>query len=226
MTSEEEKAAFQDRLGYHLADKSLLERALTHASTGDVNYERLEFLGDRVLGLVIADILYRTFPGEKEGILARRHSALACTGTLSQIARALDLPAIVKASESERASGGTLQENLMADCMEAVIGAVFLDSGYESCRGVITGLWGERIYTLSEPPLDPKTALQEWAQAHRLPVPEYTVTARSGPDHAPVFTVRVEVKGFPPAEASGPSRRAAEKEAATILHEKLLDLHI
>jgi ribonuclease-3 len=217
---------FQDRLGYHFSNVEFLQRALTHASTGDANYERLEFLGDRVLGLVVADILYKTFPREKEGVLARRHSALACTETLSQIATGLDLSLIVKASEAERASGGVTHENLLADCMEAVIGAVFLDSDYGTCHGVITGLWGERIYTLSQPPLDPKTALQEWAQGHRLPIPTYEVITRDGPDHAPSFLIKVTVKGFDPVEAWGASRRAAEKEAASILYEKLMDLHV
>lgn len=217
---------FQDRLGYHFSNLDLLQRALTHASAGDANYERLEFLGDRVLGLVVADILYNTFPHEKEGVLARRHSALACTETLSKIATGLDVSLIVNASQAERASGGVTQENLLADCMEAVIGAVFLDSGYGACHEVITGLWGERIYTLSQPPLDPKTALQEWAQGHKLPIPTYEVVSREGPDHSPHFLVRVTVKGFEPMEAKGPSRRVAEKEAASLLYERLLDLHV
>ncbi|MFA7277306.1 MAG: ribonuclease III [Pseudobdellovibrionaceae bacterium] len=215
---------FQDRLGYHFKDPRFLERALTHASTGDENYERLEFLGDRVLGLVVAEILYRCFPYEKEGSLARRHSALACTPTLAKIARDLDLPLIVKASIAEKAAGGTSQDNLLADCMEAIIGAVFLDYGYTACQEVITALWGDMIYTLSSPPIDAKTALQEWAQGRGLGVPKYDIVERSGPDHAPVFKVQVLVEGFPPITAEGSSRRVAEKLAAQILFDKVKNI--
>jgi len=215
---------FQDRLGYHFKDDQMLARALTHASTGDENYERLEFLGDRVLGLVVAEILYRCFPYEKEGALARRHSALACTTTLAKIARDLDLPTIVKASIAEKAAGGTLLDNLLADCMEAIIGAIFLDHGYTACQEVITALWGDMIYTLSSPPIDSKTALQEWAQGRGLAVPKYDIIDRTGPDHAPVFKIRVSVEGFPAVEAEGASRRASEKLAAQILYDQLKNI--
>ncbi len=214
-------AVFQDRIGYHFKNPLFLERALTHASTGDENYERLEFLGDRVLGLIISEILYRCFPFEKEGALARRLSALACTETLAIIARGLDLHDIVIASVSERASGGNKQDNLLADCMEAIIGAIFLDHGYIACQEVVTALWGDRIYTLSQPPVDSKTALQEWAQGRGLPVPVYEVVGREGPDHAPQFRIKVSVEGVEPEEGVGPSRRIAEKLAAQNLYDRL-----
>lgn len=214
-------AVFQDRLGFHFANPDFLDRALTHASIGGENYERLEFLGDRVLGLVIAEILFRCFPFEKEGSLARRHSALACTETLAKIARDLDVPTVVIASQAELASGGNKQDNLLADCMEAIIGAIFLDKGYVACQEVITALWGDRIYTLSQPPVDSKTALQEWAQGRGLPVPSYEIAERSGPDHAPVFKIRVTVQGYEPMEATGTSRRAAEKLAAQMMLDSL-----
>lgn len=215
---------FQDRIGYHFKDPELMNKALTHASTAESdNYERLEFLGDRVLGLVVAETLYRCFPFENEGALARRHSALACTETLSKIARGLDLPDIVRTSTSEKLSGGAKQDNLLADCMEAIIGAIFLDRGYVACQEVVTALWGDKIYTLMQPPVDPKTALQEWAQGRKLPIPSYEIVAREGPDHAPHFTIRVSVEGFDPAEATGPSRRAAEKLAAQILFDRIKD---
>ncbi len=214
-------AVFQDRIGYHFKDPLFLERALTHASTGNENYERLEFLGDRVLGLIVSEILYRCFPFEKEGALARRLSALACTETLAIIARSLDLHDIVIASQSEKAAGGNKQDNLLADCMEAIIGAIFLDNGYVACQEVVTALWGDRIYTLSQPPVDSKTALQEWAQGRGLPVPVYDVVGREGPDHAPQFRIKVTVEGQAPEEAIGPSRRAAEKLAAQNLYDRL-----
>lgn len=210
-------AVFQDRLGYHFRNSEYLERALTHSSRGVENYERLEFLGDRVLGLVIAEILYRSFPFEKEGALARRHSALACTETLAKTARELDIPGVVIASSAELASGGNKQDNLLADCMEAIIGAIFIDNGYIPCQEVITSLWGDKIYTLLQPPVDSKTALQEWAQARGLPIPIYEITERSGPDHAPQFKVRVTIEGQTQIDAVGSSRRAAEKLAAQMM---------
>lgn len=210
-------AVFQDRLGYHFKNSEYLERALTHSSRGVENYERLEFLGDRVLGLVIAEILYRSFPFEKEGALARRHSALACTETLAKTARELDIPGVVIASSAELASGGNKQDNLLADCMEAIIGAIFIDNGYIPCQEVITSLWGDKIYTLSQPPVDSKTALQEWAQARGLPIPVYEIIERSGPDHAPQFKVRVTIEGQTQIDAVGSSRRAAEKLAAQMM---------
>jgi ribonuclease-3 len=225
MTPQLRLGAFQDRLGYHFASPNLLELALTHSSTGHAtNYERLEFLGDRALGLVIAHLLYKTFPDESEGGLAKRHAALVCTNILAQIALSLDVPEIVIASAAERASGGVMQENLLADCMEAIIGAVYLDRGLPACADLIAALWGDRIYTMHQPPLDPKTALQEWAQERRLPIPVYAIISKEGPDHAPFFNVAVTVHGCEPAIASGPSRRSAEKEAARILLQKLAQI--
>lgn len=221
MTPQVQLGVFQDRLGYHFINPALLELALTHASTGNANYERLEFLGDRVLGLVVANQLYQIFPEESEGGLAKRHAALVSTETLAQIALTLNLPDIVIASQAERLSGGVTQENLLADCMEAIIGGVYLDRGLPACDELIASLWGERVYTMHQPPIDAKTGLQEWAQERKLPVPAYTIVKKEGPDHAPSFTVSVTVRGFDPVEATGPSRRAAEKEAARLLLEKL-----
>jgi ribonuclease-3 len=222
MTTQIQLDVFQDRLGYRFSNPELLDLALTHASTGgNTNYERLEFLGDRVLGLVIANLLYKVFPDEHEGGLAKRHAALACTETLAQVAHSIDLPDIVNASRAERAAVGATQENMLADCMEAIIGAVYLDGGLPVCDDMIAALWGERVFTMHQPPMDSKTSLQEWAQERRLPIPVYAIVSKEGPDHAPFFTVSVTVKGFDPAQASGASRRHAEKEAAKILLERL-----
>lgn len=211
---EPELCIFQDRLGYHFADSELLQRALTHSSKGTDNYERLEFLGDRVLGLVIADIVYRTFPFENEGGMAKRHSALACTETLAEVAVTIGLQDVVILSDGERSAGGMKQENLLADSMEAIIGAIYLDNGLNACHNVIEGLWGEKVHVLKEPPIDSKTGLQEWAQARKLGVPAYDVVKREGPDHAPVFHISVTVKGYGIQIGTGSSRRVAEKEAA------------
>lgn len=216
---------FQDQLGYHFNDPGLLLRALTHSSKGIENYERLEFLGDRVLGLVIADIVYMAFSTESEGGLAKRHSALACTETLAEIALNIGLQDVVILSEGERAAGGMKQENLLADSMEAIIGAIYIDSGLKACHDVIQGLWGEKVHVLKEPPIDAKTGLQEWAQARKKPVPKYEIVKREGPDHAPFFHISVTVEGYAPQIGEGSSRRIAEKDAAKKLLNYLEENH-
>ena len=216
---------FQDRLGYHFADNELLQRALTHSSIGADNYERLEFLGDRVLGLVIADIVYKTFSHESEGGMAKRHSALACTETLAEIANAIGIADVAILSDGERSAGGLKNENLLADAMEAVIGAIYLDRGLEACHTVIQGLWGEKVHILKEPPIDPKTGLQEWAQARKLGVPAYDVVKREGPDHAPFFHISVTLKKCGMQMGTGNSRRAAEKDAARNMLKFLEEYH-
>lgn len=217
-----EMTTLQDILRHRFRDDALLTAAMTHASTGTGNnYERLEFLGDRVLGLVMAELLYSLFPNEPEGHLAKRHAALVQGALLAVIAREINLGDSLILSEAERASGGADNENMLADGLEALIGALYLDAGLAPCQELIKRLWGERVSILSNPPQDPKTALQEWAQGRGLPLPLYEVAERTGPDHAPAFTVRVTVQGFAPAAATGATRRAAEKESARILLEQL-----
>jgi ribonuclease-3 len=214
--------AFEARFGHVFKNRERLNLALTHASTGaDHNYERLEFLGDRVLGLVIAELLYEDFPNESEGHLARRHAALVSGATLAGIANAIDLGAVLKVSDAERASGGAKNENILADIMEALIGALYLDAGMAACKPVLGALWKDVLHVMDKPPQDPKTALQEWAQGLGLPLPRYEVVGREGPDHAPVFTISVEVEGYEAVAATGPSRRVAEKAAAILLLETL-----
>lgn len=209
---------FQEKLGCEFRKRELLRQALTHSSTGAaVNYERLEFLGDRVLGLVMAQILYETFPHEDEGDLAKRHAALVQGDMLAGIAAGLGLGQAMEFSSAERAAGGSRNENILADALEAVIGALYLDSGLVSCRTCIERLWGDNIRTMKDPPQDAKTALQEWAQERGLKLPLYEQMSRQGPDHAPEFEIRVTVEGLQPVRARGHSRRAAEKEAARLL---------
>jgi ribonuclease-3 len=209
---------FLEKLGCEFRKRELLRQALTHSSTGAaVNYERLEFLGDRVLGLVMAQILYETFPQEDEGDLAKRHAALVQGDMLAGIAAALGLGQAMEFSSAERAAGGSRNENILADALEAVIGALYLDAGLPACRKCIERLWGDNIKTMKEPPQDAKTALQEWAQERGLKLPLYEQMSRQGPDHAPEFEIRVTVEGFQPVRARGPSRRTAEKEAARLL---------
>lgn len=215
----------QDKLDYSFQDPARLEKALTHASAGGSeagdNYERLEFLGDRVLGLVMAHILYEAFPDEPEGHLAKRHAALVQGQTLAEIARELDLGPVIHLSEAERLAGGAENDNILADIVEAIIGALYLDGGLAPCAKLIRALWGDRVNILQSPPRDPKTALQEWAQGRGLPLPLYEELSRTGPDHAPEFEIQVTVEGFAPARAKGASRRATEKQAAAELLERL-----
>jgi len=207
-------------MGYTFADPALLSLALTHPSaTADsdsqADYQRLEFLGDRVLGLVVAESLYRSCPNESEGALARRYNDLVHRDACAEVARAFDLGRDVILSEAEAASGGAEKSAILADVCESVIGAVFLDGGYEAARALVLRLWGKRLSDPGGVPMDPKTALQEWVQSMRLPLPSYAEVGRSGPAHAPEFTIEARVKGYKPAQGKGASKRAAQEAAAT-----------
>lgn len=210
-------------LGYRFKDRGLLVQALTHPSLGGVDrnagrgYERLEFLGDRVLGLVIAEWLLERFPAEPEGALARRHTALVRAEALTVVAEAIGLGPFLRLAPSERDSGGQAKPAILADACEAVIGAIFQDGGLEPARSLIRGRWTPLIQADLSPPQDPKTALQEWALGRGRPLPHYETLSREGPDHAPVFRVSVKVEGVEPAIATGNSKRAAEKAAAVAL---------
>ncbi len=210
-----------ERLGHRFARPELLREALTHASAGTAaarDYQRLEFLGDRVLGLVIADLLLRRHPEENEGALARRHVALVRAETLAEVADGIGLGAFLILSSGEDGSGARSNRGLLADACEALIGALYLDGGLPAAECFIESQWSQ-LLAASVPERDAKTALQEWAQGRSLPLPDYTVLERMGPDHAPVFTVEVRVEGLPPARAEGPSKRIAEQSAAAMLLE-------
>lgn len=214
-------SALYSIIGYEFQDRSLPEMALTHASAGSgPTYERLEFLGDRVLGLSVAQILYEKFPDEAEGALARRLAALVQGRTLAEIAQEIDLGRYILLSDAERASGGAENEHILADVLEALLGAVYLDAGFSACQDLIARLWGDRFYKMLEPPMHPKTALQEWAQGKGLALPHYKITNQTGPDHAPVFEVSVSVDGYPLLKAEGRSRQEAEKQAARLFMEE------
>ena len=211
-------------LDYEFADPALLRRALLHRSaapTGDPGYERLEFLGDRVLALVVTDMLMAAFPKEKEGALARRLAGLVRRETLADAARGLGLGPFIRLSRSEEDSGGRNNEMILADVCEAIIGALYHDGGLEAARRFVQRHWADRLAAAIEPPKDAKTALQEWAQGRGLPLPEYRIVSRSGPDHAPAFVVAVEVEGHAPDQGAGPSKRLAEQAAATSLFQRI-----
>ena len=204
-------------LGHDFQDRDLLEEALTHrsaASRDSVAYERLEFLGDRVLALVIADMLMEAFPEEAEGALARRLAVLVSQDTLAAVARDIGLGAHIRLSRGDADSGGRENDSILSDVCEAVIAAIYRDGGLEPARGFIQRHWQARLEAAVAPPQDPKTSLQQWALGRGLPLPDYAVVGREGPDHAPEFTVSVTVKGHPAAEGVGPSKRSAEREAA------------
>ena len=215
-------AGLQERLGCRFGNLDGLRLALTHSSSGQLqNYERLEFLGDRVLGLIVADLLYQIFPDDREGALAKRHAALVQGEMLAIIARGIELGAAMTLSGAERSAGGGQNDNILSDGLEAVIGALYLDAGLAACQGMIARLWAPYLQGGSAVPQDPKTTLQEWAQGRGLSLPLYELAGRSGPDHAPQFEIRVTVQGYAPSIATGASRRAAEKEAARLLLERL-----
>lgn len=206
----------ESRLGYTYKDRAFLEQALTHSSrSGTTNNERIEFLGDRVLNLVIAENLFHRFPDESEGNLAKRHSALVQGRMLAIVGGIIGLGEFLNLSDAERQSGGAANENILSDAMEATLGSIFLDGGLDVAREVILRLWGDNITTLTEAHQDPKTELQELVQSRGLPLPEYEIVSKSGPDHAPRFEVEVRVRGYDPVVAEGPSRRHGEKAAAT-----------
>lgn len=210
-------------LGYEFNNPELLEEALTHPSAGgpDRSYERLEFLGDRVLGLAVADLLMAHFPHESEGDLARRLAALVTQEPLVEVARKLDLGRHLILAKAEEDMGGRKNPAILGDCCEAVIGALYLDGGFPAARDFVAKHWTALIEAAVTPPQDPKTALQEWAQAMKKPLPKYRVLAMEGPPHEPVFRIEVAVEGFPPVASSGPTKRAAERAAAEELLRRL-----
>ena len=210
----------QDRLGYGFVGTMLLEEALTHSSfQADAarrrrSNERMEFLGDRVLGLVIANLLFHEFRSEEVGALARRHTALVRRDALVRVADELGLAPCIRLSRGEEEAGGRRNPGLLADACEALIAAVYLDGGFEAAQEVVQRHWRPLVERDVAPPKDAKTLLQEWAQGQGLPLPLYAETDRSGPPHAPIFRVQVMVEGFEPVAASGSSKRAAERGAA------------
>jgi ribonuclease III len=206
------------RLGHSFKDQALLERALTHVSAAKTgagaNYQRLEFLGDRVLGLSIADLLYGIFPEAPEGELSRRLSELVRRETCAEVAVAWDLGPHLRLGAGEVQTGGRRNQAILADAAEAVIGAVFLDGGYDAARGLVERGFLEALQAPRRPLRDPKSALQEWAQAQGLPTPSYVVVERIGPEHAPKFRISVKVEGLASGLGLGASKRAAEQDAA------------
>ena len=231
-------------IGHSFARPELLVEALTHPSAtapshrsmakghrrnrdasrgfSGRGYERLEFLGDRVLGLVIADLLWRRFVAEPEGHLTRRLAHLVQRDPLTRVAAEIGLGRFLRLSPAESAAGAARNPGILADACEAVIAAIYLDGGFAAAFAFNERFWEPLIAEMEEPPRDPKTTLQEWAQGRGLPLPDYQLTATSGPDHALQFTVAARVMGFEQATATASSKRAAETAAAAVLLERLI----
>ncbi len=215
-----ELTALCDRIGYRFGDPSLLRRAMTHASVGAPtrpDNERLEFLGDRVLGLVIAEAVLDADDAAAEGVLAPRFNALVRREMCAEVARAVDLGAALKLGRSEMLSGGRRKQALLGNAMEAVIAAVYLDGGFSAAQDFVLRLWGDRVGSVKADARDPKTSLQEWAQARGEGPPAYTELAREGPDHALVFTIEARLADGTKTRARAGSKRQAEQAAAQAL---------
>lgn len=209
-------------LGYTFRQQGLLDRALTHSSArsdrvATEDNERLEFVGDRVLGLAIAEILTELDPAASEGALARRFNRLVRKEACARVARDLNLGPALRLSQSEQESGGRDKDTILADALEALLAAVYLEAGFPTARDVVRRLWAPMISGLPEAVTDAKSALQEWAQGQGLALPQYVEIAREGPDHAPQFTAEVRIAGRKPARGTGNSKRIAEQAAATAL---------
>jgi ribonuclease-3 len=215
-------SALEKTIAYRFKDRELLNRSLTHISAvaggqRANSYQRLEFLGDHVLGLIISDMLFRAFPKADEGELSRRLADLVRREACADVARAIELGAALRLGASEAGAGGRLRTAILADVCEALVGAVYLDGGYGEAGKLVERLWGERMRAPERPLRDAKTMLQEWAQARGLPTPAYREVERTGPHHNPDFRVAVALPNREPAEGLGRSKRAAEQAAAAAL---------
>ena len=219
-----ERAVVRDRIGPDFADPALLAQALTHRSAAPVHNERLEFLGDGVVNLVAAEALFQRWPKADEGVLTRARAELVREASLAAIARRLELGERLTLGPGELKSGGFRRDSILADALEAVVAAIYLDAGYEACRGVVLPWFEESLAALPEgrPEKDAKTRLQEWLQARQRPLPLYELVSESGDDHAKIFHVSCTI--IDPtlhAQGEGSSRRNAEQAAAVALIEKL-----
>lgn len=205
------------RIGYEFKNRALLRHALTHSSTKRKrdDYERLEFLGDRVLGLVIAEQLFRSRPDDREGHMSARHSGLVRGDACAEVGRSLSIADFVVMGQNEMHKKMNLNTTVIGDVIEALIGGIYLDGGLEAVKSFVLRNWKPLLAAAATQEKDSKTFLQEWALARSLPIPVYTITKREGPEHAPVFEVAVEIKDREPMQGTGKSKRLAEMDAAT-----------
>tara|TARA_Y100001936_G_scaffold254179_1_gene326662 strand:- start:10480 stop:11184 length:705 start_codon:yes stop_codon:yes gene_type:complete len=219
-----EFVTLESSLEYSFEDPSILLNALRHPSSANKLYgnnQRLEFLGDRVLGLFVAELLYKNFPNEPEGALAKRFSALVNRDSLAIIAEDIDIGSYIELGQSEKDIEARKNPGHLADALEAIIAALFLDGGAQVARNFVRKYWEPLASSNVEPPSDFKTRLQEWSQSRNGSLPNYTIVSRSGPPHQPIFSVEVRVKDFDPEYAEGSSKQSAEQAAAKKMIEKL-----
>lgn len=221
MTKPDTAGWLTDLIGRPPRDPAPFHQALTHGSAQADNYERLEFLGDRVLGIIMAEWLFAQFAHEPEGKLSRRFNALVSGETCADVARAAGVPTHLVLGKQARDDGAADSDNVLGDVMEALIGALYLEAGLDEARALVRRLWGNRVNTQDSAPKHPKSTLQEWAAANKRKPPEYVMTDRSGPHHALRFTVTVSIKGAGEASATGASKQEAETAAAKALLDKL-----
>lgn len=210
-----------EQLGHSPKDLGLFERALTHPSFGKAHYQRLEFLGDRVLGLVIAEWLEERFPRDPEGQLSHRLTSLVSRTTCAEVGVAIEAPAIMRLGKQAREDGASRSDNVVGDVVEALIAALYLDGGLETARAFIRTRWEPHLAKLTQAPRHPKSVLHELAEARQRKNPVYEVVKASGPSHAPTFTVKVSIGSLGEAEGTGSSKQEAETAAASAMLEKL-----
>jgi ribonuclease-3 len=211
-------ADLERRLGHEFSRPDLLLTALTHGSAGaQETYQRLEFLGDRVLGLIVTEMLIDAFPKAPEGELSRRLAELVRKETCAEVAATLDIGAAIRFGQNKTPRAQLLTVNVLSDVCEAVVAAIYQDGGLEAARAFVAVHWGPRIAAGAPPAQNAKAALQEWSQARGLGVPEYLIAAKSGPDHDPHFEVEARVGNLPPARGAGRTRREAEQDAAAVM---------
>ncbi len=224
-------ARLEESLGHVFADRSLLALALTHISAVTArpgqpvrlnSYQRLEFLGDHVLGMIISDMLYRACPDAEEGELSRRLAELVCEEACAEVAVAMGLGPFLRLGAGEDRAGGRERRAILADVAESVLAALYLDAGYAAAETLVERFWRPRFAALRGQRRDPKTAVQEWAQARGLPPPVYRLVERSGPDHSPHFRIAVELPGHEPVEGVGSSKQNAQKAAASAFLERVI----
>lgn len=213
---------------YKFTNEGILEEALTHPSVNKrnnenqiISYERLEFLGDSVLNMVVSAMLFKLFPEEKEGALARRKTDLVCGSTIANVAKEIGLSDLIIMNNSERCNGGKCNLKNLENALEALIGAIYIDGGFENVARFITQYWEKLAKNTLNPPQDPKTSLQEWTQKSKLPLPEYKLVKQTGPAHIPEFTISVCIENYGEVFAYASSKKVAEQKAAELMLEKI-----
>ncbi len=215
-------------INYKFTDHAILEEALTHPSVNKrnsedqiVSYERLEFLGDSILNMVVSAMLFKMFPEEKEGALAKRKTDLVCGSTIANVAKEIELGNFIIMNNSERCNGGKCNLKNLENSLEALIGAIYIDGGLESVEKFIIRHWEKLAKDIIDPPQDPKTSLQEWTQKNKLPLPEYELVKQTGPAHNPEFTISIFIENYGKVSACASSKKIAEQKAAELILEKI-----